>query len=585
MRLRFLPVLMGIVLSVFSVYGQVSDDFVGNQLKSIWEGDVSKFSVSFGNLCLSDYGNSGTACLSTYSTAMDNCSWMASMHLDFCPSSANFVRLYLASDNVALDGALNGYYLQIGGSKKQVMLYRVKNKTSKKIGEGAENRLNRTDVKLSVMVVRSQTAEWKVYTKLDGEKDYTMDFSVVDSTFLTASFVGIYCKYTKTNASKISFDKFVVAGKSVVDVSSPRVEKMSMTDSLLTLSFDEWVDKDKVEITSFPSVNFLAEWDKSRKSVELRIDDELSKGTRYELYVSNLTDYVGNVANDTILTFARTEEVIPKDILFTEVLFNTQMGGREFVEIINVSKKVLDLSELKISTRKSSDSSIYSAKKISSEPILFFPGEIKVLTDNVNGVSSFYNSKVNAFIELPSFPSLRNETGAIVLFKSKDSTIIDDFYYDASMHVESVPDKGKGVSLERISLEGNEWTSAAAVNGYATPGYLGYGESGSVENTGLNLSANEVCYPYQDREKHFRIHYDFDAPNYLASLKIYTLEGRCVCSVLNNESLSVSGEVEWNGCDDYGNVLWVAPYIAVLEVHNPTNGWRSRRSFVVLLSK
>ncbi len=585
MRLRFLPVLVGMVLSAFSMYGQVSDDFIGNQLKSIWKGDVSKFSVSFGNLCLSDYGNGGTAYLATYSTAMDNCSWMASLHLDFSPTSTNFVRLYLASDNVALDDALNGYYLQIGGTKKQVLLYRVKNKTSKKIGESVENRLNRTDVRLSVKVVRTQTAEWIVYTKLDGETDYTMEFSVVDSTFLSTSFTGIYCKYTKTNASKISFDKFVVAGKSVVDVLPPRVEKMTMTDSLLTLSLDEWVDKEKVEVTSYPNVNLSMEWDKGQKSVVLRFDEELSKGTRYELYVSNLTDYVGNVANDTVLIFARTEEVNVKDILFTEVLFNAQMGGSEFVEIINVSKKVLDLSELKFSTRKSSDSSIYSAKKISSETALIFPNEIKVLTDDVNGVSSFYNSKVSAFIELPSFPSLRNETGAVVLFRSKDTTIIDDLYYDASMHVKSVPDKGKGVSIERISLDGNEWTSAAAVNGYATPGYLGCGEPGVIENTGLSLSANEICYPYQDKEKHFRIYYDFDVSNYLASLKIYTMEGRCVCSVLNNESLSVSGEIEWNGCDDNGKVLWVAPYIAVLEVYNPTNGWRSRRSFVVLLSK
>ena len=585
MRLRFLPVLVGIVVSVFSIYGQVSDDFVGNQLKSSWNGDVSKFSVSFSNLCLSDAGNSATAYLSTYSTAMDDCAWMASLQLNFCPSSANFVRIYLTSDNIALNDALNGYYLQIGSSKKQVLLYRMKNKTSQKLGESVENRVNLSDVKLSVKVMRSKEAEWKVYTKLDGETDYTMDFSVVDSTFLTSSFTGIYCKYTKTNAQKISFDKFVVSGKSVVDDVAPKVKKMTMTDSLLTLTFDEWVDKDNVEISSNPNVDFSMEWAKSQKSVVLRLNEELYKGTRYELSVSNLTDYVGNVADDTILTYAMTEEAEPQDILFTEVLFNAQTDGSEFAEIINVSDKVIDLSTLKFSTRKSSDSSLYSAKKISSESLLIFPEEIKVLTGDINGVTSFYDSKNGAFIELSSFPSLRNENGAIVLFKSKDSTIIDEFYYESDMHVESVPNKGKGVSLERISLESDEWTSAVAINGYATPGYWSQGESGSVENFDFTLSANEICYPYKDAENHFHISYAFDAPNYLASLKIYTVEGRCVRTLLNNESLAVSGDIEWNGCDDSGDVLSVAPYVAVIEVHNPANGWRTRRAFVVLLSK
>ena len=186
---------------------------------------------------------------------------------------------------------------------------------------------------------------------------------------------------------------------------------------------------------------------------------------------------------------------------------------------------------------------------------------------------------------MSSFPSLRNETGAIVLFRSKDSLIVDNFYYENAMHAESVPNKGKGVSLERIALSGDEWGSSAATNGYATPGYLSGGGHSSKGDASVLLSANEVCYPFYDGDGNFHLKFALETTNYLATVKVYDLKGVCVRTILNNLSLPMEGVIDWDGRNDKGEVLKVAPYIIRFEAIQGTMGRMIKDSFVVLLSR
>ena len=578
MSQRFLSVFVGMIFCMF-LNAQISESFSSTNITSNWEGESSKFTIKDGRLTLSA-SDAGTAYLSSYSSVAYNGTWEANVQLDFKPTSSNYARIYLMSDSPALDGVLNGYFIQIGNASKQILLYSTKGTTNKIVGKSEEGRVDASSINLTLKVVRGKDLEWKVYSKLNDEKNFNEEFSVMDSTFTTSSFCGFYCKFTKTYVNKFSFDDFSVNGDGEKDTELPKVASFSSSDTLMTLNFSEWINPDEIEVAFTPSFNFEKAWNGSHTQLSIIPQESIQKGTKYTMTVGNIVDYVGNTGNDTLFHFAHKDEVSAGDLLFTEVMFNPYADGSEFVEIYNTSDKVIDLSELKLSTRKSADSTLYSPKKIADVATLIFPKEFKVLTNNASGITSFYNCKEETFVILSSFPSLRNETGAVVLFRSSDTLIIDNFYYESTMHAESVPNKGKGVSLTRNSPTSDEWSSSSAIDGYATPGYA----TMQVSSEKL-LHADELCYPFYDEDKHFHLKYELDKSNYQATVKVYSLDGKCVNTLVNNQTLSQKGEIVWNGTDSNGNILSVAPYIVRFEAFQATTGERLRQSFVVLLSR
>lgn len=185
---------------------------------------------------------------------------------------------------------------------------------------------------------------------------------------------------------------------------------------------------------------------------------------------------------------------------------------------------------------------------------------------------------------MKSFPSLRNETGAIVLFRAKDSLIIDNFYYESSMHEESIENDGKGVSLERTYLDENKWSSAASVNGYATPGYWSKGGD-NAHSHGVEITSSEICRPYYNGVDRFSIKYHFDQPNYQMIAKVYSIDGQYIRSLVENETLDIQGEISWDGTNQNGKALHPAPYIIRIEAFQSSSGKRFGKSFVVLVTQ
>jgi hypothetical protein len=207
-----------------------------------------------------------------------------------------------------------------------------------------------------------------------------------------------------------------------------------------------------------------------------------------------------------------------------------------------------------------------------------------VLTASQEGVTNFYQSKEENFIVMKSFPSLRNETGAIVLFRAQDSLIIDNFYYESSMHEKSIENDGKGVSLERYHLNGNKWSSAASVNGYATPGYWSKGGD-NAHSSEIEVTTSEICRPYYGGNDKFSIKYHFDQPNYQITAKVYSIDGHYISSLAENETLDIQGEISWDGTNKNGKALHPAPYIIRIEAFHSSSGKRFEKSFVVLVTQ
>ena len=98
-------------------FSQFTDDFSDGDFTNNpnWIGDLGNFEVDTAfKLHLNDTV-ANTSHLSTQSNAIINGVWEFDVTLDFAPSTANYAKVYLISDEQDLSGNLNGYFVKIGG--------------------------------------------------------------------------------------------------------------------------------------------------------------------------------------------------------------------------------------------------------------------------------------------------------------------------------------------------------------------------------------------------------------------------------------------------------------------------------------
>ena len=98
-------------------FSQVSDEFTDGDflLNPVWAGDIDSFQVTAGELRNKGNGaGNGKSSLVTGNSIISNAEWKIRVKFNFNPSTSNFCRFYLTSDQVDLKGSLSGYYVQIG---------------------------------------------------------------------------------------------------------------------------------------------------------------------------------------------------------------------------------------------------------------------------------------------------------------------------------------------------------------------------------------------------------------------------------------------------------------------------------------
>ncbi len=169
------------------------------QHSQAWIGDVSKFSVSGDTLQLNAPPETSDAYLSDTSSVIYNATWHSNFKFEFAASSSNYVKWYLVSDNPDLRGTLNGYFIRIGYTDKNIALCRQSGATTTVLAQGGKQRV--TDgVSIYVGVNRSADGIWSVYSNIEGESDTILECSVTDKTFERAVYGGFYVKYTSTRS-------------------------------------------------------------------------------------------------------------------------------------------------------------------------------------------------------------------------------------------------------------------------------------------------------------------------------------------------------------------------------------------------
>jgi hypothetical protein len=297
---------------------------------------------------------------------------------------------------------------------------------------------------------------------------------------------------------------------------------------------------------------------------------------RYTLHANGIKNCYGKWARSEELSasFYLPEQPENGDLLVNEILFNPPAGGYDFVEIINVSDKHIDIKDFHFANAR--DLELNEIRRITDRSLMIHPGDIIAFTENRKRLIADFPKSLNGNIQVVDrLPAWNNTSGSVFLLND-DLDTLDYFHYDENMHHPRVSNR-RGVSLERIktsvsALEPDNWTSAASASGFATPG-LPNSQQVSYESSGsYTLKAEPAVFAPEDPAgRNFsNIYYNLAEPGYSGNIVIYDIQGRLVKHLAQNQLLPVEGFIRWDGEDESGRKASIGYYIIHMEVYHPS---------------
>ena len=261
--------------------------------------------------------------------------------------------------------------------------------------------------------------------------------------------------------------------------------------------------------------------------------------------------------------------VLKNDVLINEVLFNPFPEACDFVEIYNHSDKEIPINQLFLASRDK-NFELTQIYPLSDTRKILKPREYLSLCADTNGVFPWFTILCPAcFCEMAKVPSFNNDEDFVVLLNEK-LEVVDEFFYTEKMHSPILSDV-EGISLERVSfyvetnLETN-WMSASSAAGYGTPGYKNSQFEASITKPKIVFTPESFSPNGDGYNDFYRIQYQLEKPGYIMNLKIFDSAGNLIVQLAKNEILGTSGEINWNGEDETGQLQTPGIYVLMLEI-------------------
>ncbi|MEQ8363181.1 MAG: lamin tail domain-containing protein [Cyclobacteriaceae bacterium] len=475
-------------------HSQVVDHFTDNDftINPEWMGEDGKFIIEDFQLKLQAPTEAGVAYLSTPSEAINNAIWEFKLKLDFNPSSTNFAKIYLVSDQTDLAHSLNGYFVLVGDTPDEISLYRQSGTVVTKIIDGVNGTVNLSVVSAIIKVTRDNMGNWQLFSDVGNTGTFVSEGTALDNTFKASAHFGVVCNYTATRSDKFFFDDFNVTGDPYVDVDPPVLLGIEVLSSQeLLILFNEPIDPSSTNNLLYTLNNQFnptaAAVQPDGKSVQLSFVQQFQNGLTSTINVNGVKDLAGN-ALSTTFTFLYFQSIPTqvKDIIFTEIFADPSpqinLPDAEYVEIYNRSVNPINISGWALS-----DGS--SIALLPNKIIL--PNTYWVFTSPAN-VSKFgMNGSV---LGVPNFPTLNNSNDALTL-KTPSGNIIDSVNYSLSWY-RNIDKQEGGWSLELIDPnnpcgEEENWAASENENG-GTPGVPNSIYGNKPDLTGPKLTSVSV---------------------------------------------------------------------------------------------
>lgn len=397
-----------------------------------------------------------------------------------------------------------------------------------------------------------------------------------------AALQGTPGKENSVKASQPDFTPPTLLRYELENVSTIKLIFSEKLDSLSAVSnvaylLDKSLTIQKISIES-PQNQFLT----------LTLASPLQDNILYTLTAKNIADCSGNVLKEAQLTIGNTKPADSSDIVINEVLFHPRSGGEDFVEIYNRSDKFISLKDWALANVDAAGT-IANNRTISNTNFILPPKQFLVLSRNATIIKNQYFKAVGENIfEMVSLPSFPNEKGTVMLLDAH-KRVFDRFDYAEDLHHALIDDKA-GVSLEKTdynvpSSQLSNWHSAAASEGYATPGYA---NSQVIPlNTKVSFTIEpEIFTPDSDGiDDLTQLKFNLDTHGYIANVYIFDSNGRMLKQLAQNQLLGTNDIIIWDGKSGNSDIVAVGYYIILAELFNTSGQKHELKGKVVVGSK
>jgi hypothetical protein len=287
------------------------------------------------------------------------------------------------------------------------------------------------------------------------------------------------------------------------------------------------------------------------RDIELSIDKQLEPEKIYTLSVSGLKHCRSNTIDSFSVRTGIMKEPTKGDLVINEILFDPPSDGSDFVEVRNNTRSVINAKGLFLAS-KNEWGVMGSGYMLSSDHFNIFPGEaVAISTDTGFIKNQWKNSPSQQLIETGSLPSIADDKGQILLLNAR-GYILDELKYTDDMHFPLIKDRS-AVSLERVNPYApatslNNWQSAAASAGHATPGQENsqYMRSDSMDAI-VNITPNVMSPNNDGHDDLMQIHYQFEKDGYMMNAYLFNERGQLLCKLVDNQLCGTLGDFYWNG--------------------------------------
>ncbi|MCL1937041.1 MAG: lamin tail domain-containing protein [Candidatus Azobacteroides sp.] len=209
-----------LILQSMTAFSQFSDNFSdglfqngpNSNRETNWTGDTAEFIVNESlQLQLNSSATHSPSQLRTHSYNAGSTSWEFYVRMDFNPTVSNYAKVYLVSDEEDLNGELNGLFVRIGYTNKNICLMRSqKGSTNQTLIQGTAKRLDYSSVALNIKATLDAKGTFNLYSQLEGESSFTLEGTCNIENVPASSWFGIVCTFTSSRSKLFFFDNFVI---------------------------------------------------------------------------------------------------------------------------------------------------------------------------------------------------------------------------------------------------------------------------------------------------------------------------------------------------------------------------------------
>ncbi|HRR93283.1 MAG TPA: lamin tail domain-containing protein [Bacteroidales bacterium] len=339
------------------------------------------------------------------------------------------------------------------------------------------------------------------------------------------------------------------------------------------------------------SVKSLSASDPLRREFIMELNGYIRRKTVYSLSLPpEVTDYAGNPALKRAFDFGSCEEPLPGEITFNELLFNPLPGDAGYIEIVNISGKIIDASGISVSSRSPATGKVSAPVTVSDVTRCILPGAYYAFTTDRSAIiSRYFSSRPDRIFGVGRMPSMPDDEGMLVLF-NRSLEILDEVSYSEKQHNAFI--KGReGIAIEKIkpealsSFTGN-WHSASEASGWGTPG-----KENSVlpdaKTSGkpVSLSSTRITPDNDGFEDILVIRFNPEGEGNVTNVTIYDEAGLPVKKVAVNFFIGSGGELFWDGTADDGSLVPQGLYVVLVTLFSDRGRAQSWKMGCALLRK